>query len=36
MVCEGLDHLDVGSLLHVDMPVGGDAVGIMIGGVAAV
>ena len=32
MLCEGLDHLDVGSLWNVDMPVSGAAVGIMIGG----
>ena len=33
-VGEGLGHLDVGSLWNVDMPVGGAAVGIMIGGAA--
>lgn len=36
VVGEGLGHLDGGSLWNVDMPVGGAAVGIMIGGVAAV
>ena len=36
VIGEGLGHLDVGSLWNVDMSVGGAAVGIMIGGVAAV